>query len=132
MTANAGLTINGNGTLSGRTLTLSSGTGTMSGLVGIAMASGAVFNNNSTFELSNDGGFAALSSFAGSGTFNNNGILRKTTIGNSGDAQHHWCLHQYRRGASAGGDVDPERQREHQQQRQHLQREQRGDADVQQ
>ncbi len=73
VTATAGLTINATVNLSGRTVTLSGGTGTLTGQIGVIMASGAVFNNNGTFDLSNDGGFASLSSFSGSGTFNNNG-----------------------------------------------------------
>ncbi len=93
--------------LTGRTLTLNGGTGTLSGQIGVIMASGAVFNNNSTFDLNNDGGFASLSLIFGQRDVQQHWPSAEDDDGQYGRTQYCGAVHQYRCGAGAGSDVSP-------------------------
>jgi len=82
ITVNGLLTVNGptgGKNMNGRTLVLAGGT-TFTGAdfigSGISMAAPAAIVNNSTFEFVNDGGGQSIS---GTGTFTNNGTLRKAS-----------------------------------------------------
>ena len=84
-----GLLVGGDVTLNRRTLNLTGGTGTMDGADSkVEMLNGAVFNNQSTFELKNDGGETDQQGFTagtGGGAFNNQGTFRKLVTGNTGN-----------------------------------------------
>lgn len=78
-------------TLDQRTVVLAGGTASMNETnSSVSMQNGATFTNQGTFELSNDFGTTSNQGFyagAGSGTFNNQGTLRKTTGSNTGITQ---------------------------------------------
>ncbi len=70
--------------LAQRTVNLEGGTATMKGPSFITMSAGAVFNNDATFEATNDQGLQNNQGFFGEGSFHNTGTFRKT-LGNSGE-----------------------------------------------
>jgi hypothetical protein len=87
--AMAGMALGGTGkTLDQRTVLLAGGTATMDASHSeIAMQNGATFTNQALFTLSNDNGLTTNQGFfdgGGSGTFNNQGTLRKLATGNVG------------------------------------------------
>ena len=87
ITVNGLLTINagvfGAKTLSGRTLLLAGGATYTGNQHGVGLTSGAAIINNATFEFVSDSG--AAQGISGTGTFTNNGTVRKQT-GNTGSS----------------------------------------------
>jgi hypothetical protein len=67
-----------------RTLNLTSGTNRISGPDNtVRLLNDTIFNNQATLEFADDGGDDEQG-FTGSGTFNNQGVLRKLVTGNAG------------------------------------------------